>query len=403
MNAQRQTGVSPARDAAIQILYRVMSSAAHSDDLLHMPAVNKLSAEDRNLTTALVLGVLRWQLQLDIVLRPMMQRPDAELHPAALLALRMGIFQILHMDRIPAHAAVNESVEMAKQNGAEHAAGMVNAVLRRVMREKADLKRVPLIVPLTPEEQAHPEWILARWRKQFGKAAARKIAAYDQNEPPSGGLYTQEEGLPQVDDGSRLVAEIAAAAVTEPKRILDCCAAPGGKTAVLAIRHPDAEIVACDNSPKRLEALRRRMDRHDTMKRVKTLLADMTKPHEELAEGSFDLILCDAPCSGTGTLARNPEIRHRLRESDLARQSQRQKAILTQALTLLAPGGRLVYSTCSLEPEENLEVVQATSATIVDAAPLVPANAADAVEDGVLRTLPGTLPCDGFFAAVLTR
>ncbi len=403
MNAPNQPGVSPARDAAIQILYRVMSSAAHSDDLLHMPAVNRLSAEDRNLTTALVLGVLRWQLQLDIVMRPMMQRPDVELHPAALLALRMGIFQILHMDRIPAHAAVNESVEMAKQNGAEHASGMVNAILRRVMREKADLKRVPLIAPLTPEEQAHPEWLLGRWRKQFGKASARLIAAYDQSEPPSGGLYTQEDGLPQIDDGSRLVAEIAAAAVAEPKRILDCCAAPGGKTAVLAVRHPQAEIVACDNSPKRLEALRRRMDRHETMKQVKTLLADMTKPHEELQEGSFDLILCDAPCSGTGTLARNPEIRHRLRESDLARQSQRQKAILTQALKLLAPGGRLVYSTCSLEPEENLEVVQAMSATLVDAASLVPASASAAVVDGILRTLPGTLPCDGFFAAVLTR
>jgi 16S rRNA (cytosine967-C5)-methyltransferase len=380
-----------------------MSSAAHSDDLLHMPAVNKLFAEDRNLTTALVLGVLRWQLQLDNVMRSMLQRPDGEMHPAALLALRMGIFQILHMDRIPAHAAVNESVEMAKQNGADRSAGMVNAVLRRVMQEKETLKRVPLIAPLTLEEQAHPMWMLERWRAQFGKAAARKIAAYDQNEPPSGGLYAQEDGLPQIDDGSRLVAELAAAAVAEPKRILDCCAAPGGKTAVLAVRHPQAEIVACDNSPKRLEALRRRMDRHDTMKQVKTLLADMTKPHEELAEGSFDLILCDAPCSGTGTLARNPEIRHRLRESDLARQSQRQKAILTQALTLLAPGGRLVYSTCSLEPEENLEVVQSTSATVVDAASLVPASAATAVVDGVLRTLPGTLPCDGFFAAVLTR
>jgi 16S rRNA (cytosine967-C5)-methyltransferase len=381
-----------------------MSTAAHSDDLLHMPAVNKLSVEDRNLTTALVLGVLRWQLQLDAVVMPMMQRPDAELHPAALLALRMGVFQILHMDRIPAHAAVNESVEMAKQNGAEHAAGMVNAILRRVMREKTDLKRVPLVAPLTLEEQAHPKWILERWRKQFGKAAARLIAAYDQNEPASGGLYAQEDGLPQIDDGSRLVAEVTAAAVAAPKRILDCCAAPGGKTAVLAVRHPDAEIVACDNSPKRLEALRRRMDRHDTMKHVKTLLADMTKPHEELAEGSFDLILCDAPCSGTGTLARNPEIRHRLRESDLLRQSERQKAILTQALKLLAPGGRLVYSTCSLEPEENLAVVKAIAgAAIVDAAPLVPESIASAVVDGVVRTLPGTHPCDGFFAAVLTQ
>ncbi|SDE86828.1 transcription antitermination factor NusB [Terriglobus roseus] len=404
MKSQNQPAISPARDAAIQILYRVMSSAAHSDDLLHSPAVNRLSPEDRNLTTALVLGVLRWQSQLDAVMRPMLQRPDAELHPAALLALRLGIFQLLHMDRIPPHAAINESVEMARDNGAPHAAGMVNAILRRVQREKESPKRTPLIVTMTPEEQAHPEWLITRWRKNFGTAATRRIATYDQQEPPSGQLYTPEEGLPQIDDGSRAIAEITAAAVPNPKRILDCCAAPGGKTAVLAIRHPQAEIIACDISPKRLEAMRKRMDRSESTKHVKTLLADMTAPPAELQAGKFDLILCDAPCSGTGTLSRNPEIRHRLRQSDLPRQADRQKAILNQALLLLAPGGRLIYSTCSLEPEENLEVVNAVttgSHRTIDLTSLLPQSVSAAAIDGTLRTLPGTQPCDGFFAALL--
>jgi 16S rRNA (cytosine967-C5)-methyltransferase len=407
VNPKTQPAISPARDAAIQILYRVMSSAAHSDDQLHSPAVSRLSPEDRNLTTALVLGVLRWQLQLDAVMRPMLQRPDAELHEAALLALRLGIFQLLHMDRIPPHAAINESVEMARANGAAHAAGMVNAILRRVQREKDAPRRTPLIVTVTPEEQAHPEWLLARWRKHFGAAATRRIAAYDQQEPPSGMLFAPEEGLPQIDDGSRLIAEITAAAVSSPKRILDCCAAPGGKTAVLAMRHPQAEIIACDISPKRLEAMRKRMDRSESTKHVKTLVADMTAPPAELQAGNFDLILCDAPCSGTGTLSRNPEIRHRLRASDLLRQAERQKAILAQALRLLTPGGRLVYSTCSLEPEENLEVVNAVTSTgaylPIDVAPLLPGSASSAAVDGMLRTLPGIQPCDGFFAALLER
>ncbi|WP_047495308.1 RsmB/NOP family class I SAM-dependent RNA methyltransferase [Terriglobus sp. TAA 43] len=405
MKSNNQPAISPAREAAIQILYRVMSSAAHSDDLVHSPAVSRLSPEDRNLTTALVLGVLRWQLQLDAVMRPMLQRPDAELHDAALLALRLGIFQLLHMDRIPPHAAINESVEMARANGAAHAAGMVNAILRRVQREKETPQRTPLVVAMTPEEQAHPEWLITRWRKNFGNATTRRIAAYDQQEPPSGQLYTPEEGLPQIDDGSRLIAEVTAAAVPNPKRILDCCAAPGGKTAILAIRHPQAEIIACDVSPKRLEAMRKRMDRSESTKHVKTLLADMTAPPADLQAEKFDLILCDAPCSGTGTLSRNPEIRHRLRPSDLPRQVDRQKALLRQALQLLAPGGRLIYSTCSLEPEENLEVV--TAATVagtyrsIDLSSLLPESVSSAAIGGTLRTLPGTQPCDGFFAALL--
>jgi 16S rRNA (cytosine967-C5)-methyltransferase len=412
--------IAPARAAAFHILSRVATSAAHSDDLLHSIAVNALSVEDRNLTTTLVLGVLRWQLYLDAMLKPMMQRPDAEIHPAALLALRMGLFQLLYLDRIPAHAALNESVELAKANGAAHAAGMVNALLRRVLREKTAEPRKTLAVQQTPAEQAHPQWLIARWKANFGGGITRRIADYDQAEPGTNTLFEIGEGLPAIDDGSRLIAELAAAAVAAPLRILDCCAAPGGKTALLALRHPSAEIIAADISEKRLAVMRRRMDRDPVTERVKTIALDMTKPGgiDQLG-GPFDLILCDAPCSGTGTLARNPEIRHRLRESDLARQAERQHAILVQALRMLAPGGRLVYSTCSVEPEENGAIVRKVldddatveligiEAILNDLPFLVEAVSAQLlksfVHEGALRTLPGITPCDGFYAAVLER
>ena len=412
--------IAPARAAAFHILSRVAASAAHSDDLLHSLAVNALSPEDRNLTTALVLGVLRWQLHLDALLRPMLQRPDAELHPAALLALRLGLFQLLFLDRVPAHAALNESVELARANGAAHAAGMVNAVLRRVSREQASaVPRKPLAVAMTPAEQAHPEWLLSRWRAHFGGATTRRIADYDQAEPTGHALFAPEHDMPEIDDGSRLVAELAAVAVAEPKRILDCCAAPGGKTAVLAVRHPHAEIVASDVSDKRLSAMRRRMDRDEATARVRTVAADLTQPlTDAVFTAGFDLILCDAPCSGTGTLAHNPEIRHRLRPSDLPRQAERQRAILSGALGLLAPGGRLVYSTCSLEPEENEGVVDAVLAQqpgvrAIAIGPLLSGIAslraesrdsiASAAAGEALRTLPGVHACDGFYAAVLER
>ncbi len=416
--------IAPARAAAFHILTRVATSAAHSDDLLHAAAVNALSPEDRNLTTALVLGTLRWQLHLDAILRPMLQRPDADLHPAALLALRLGLFQLLHFNRIPPHAALNESVELARANGAPHAAAMVNAILRRVLRESqaADSTELfqasrKLAVALTPAEQAHPEWLIARWRRHFGVAVARRIAEYDQAEPSVPEMFHVKQLLSGMDDGSRLIAELAAAAVAAPRRILDCCAAPGGKTAVLAARHPEAEVVAADISDKRLSAMRLRMEGIPAMARVQTVVADMGKPTDEpLLDGKFDLILCDVPCSGTGTLARNPEIRHRLRASDLPRQAERQQAILANALTFLSPGGRLVYSTCSLEPEENEAVLNEvlTSQPGTHLVPVEPIlNQIDSLQETAraqlstnadfLRTLPGIHPCDGFFAAVFER
>jgi 16S rRNA (cytosine967-C5)-methyltransferase len=222
--------------------------------------------------------------------------------------------------------------------------------------------------------------------------------------------------LPQMDDGSRLVAELAAAAMPGAKRVWDCCAAPGGKTLILARRLGGVEIVASDVSVKRLAQTEARLRRYAYAERVEFAAADAADA--KAVEGSFDLILCDAPCSGTGTLAGNPEIRHRLKVWDLARQAEQQRAILSGALKRLALGGRLVYSVCSLEPEEGERVVEAivgeNGARRVPVEGLIAEleaqgvllddiNLESAVRDGVLRTLPGVHGCDGFYAVVLER
>ena len=430
--------------------------------------------EDRNLATALVMGVLRWQIALDARLSRLLARPEQRLEEPVALVLRMGALQLLHMDRIPAHAVLNESVEICRAAGQPHAVGMVNAVLRRLAAEKGTSQnRDPSTGPgqdagypvhestaAFAERLGHPLWLVERWVATYGREAALAICEYDQREPGRSGLFIEADGgdadtalagedVPRMDDGSRLVAEIAAAAMPvvagRAGRVWDCCAAPGGKTLMLSLRlNPHlkdemrgthgVEILATDVSAKRLAQMRARL-RHDACAgRVSCAVVDASAAREALegqlktqlagqtespVEAKFDLVLCDVPCSGTGTLARNPEIRHRLRVEELARQSARQRAILTGALGRLAAGGRLVYSTCSLEPEENECVVEAVAsgagvrrlpvetliARLAETGVLQQDVAAgligSAVRDGALRTLPGVHGCEGFFAVVL--
>jgi 16S rRNA (cytosine967-C5)-methyltransferase len=429
--------VTAARMAAFRALLAMERSRnAHCDDLLRAPAIESLSQPDRNLTTALVMGVLRWQLALDAILAGYLKKKSA-LDDAVAIALRLGAWQLLGMDRIPAHAALSESVELTKVSGHGHASGLVNAVLRRVAADASAISLDPL--------DAHPGWMMERWTKQFGPAATAAIAAYDQAAPeavvrlaaaggyeslPSEALLTPgafltrarrlpeggaAEGMRIQDEGSQLVGELAGRGT----RILDCCAAPGGKTAILAENNPQAEITACDISEARLAAMRRGFAREPLTAKIHCVLADATALS---FRDDFDLILCDAPCSGTGTLARNPEIKLRLAASELARQQERQIAIMRSAYGVLAPGGSLVYSTCSLEPEENSMVIQAflasePSAGLLDAGGRVNALETEgrlhpdgarslretALRDGCLQTIPGILPCDGFFAAIVTR
>lgn len=440
--AEARLKISPSRAAAFEILTLVGSGTGHSDELLcgtgSVAQMETLSPEDRNLATALVMGVLRWQIALDAQVAKLLARPGQRLAEPVAIALRLGTFQLLHMDRIPAHAVLNESVEMCRAAGQPHAAGMVNAVLRKLVAEQSTIKSqdVGRSLDETTAELAqrlgHPFWLVERWVTEYGSAAALSICEYDQHEPGRGAIFpdaagdTDEERMPQMDDGSRLVAEIAAAAmplVTERiARIWDCCAAPGGKTLMLALRLRDAEILATDVSTKRMAQMKARLRHHKCAQRISCAVADAAASADKTPqEKLFDLILCDVPCSGTGTLARNPEIRLRLKPEDLARQSARQRAILCGALRRLAPGGRLVYSTCSLEPEENELVVEAVVngagvrqvsidtliAMLADSRVLGPDSSqrliGSAVKGGALRTLPGIHGCDGFFAVVLER
>lgn len=442
----RNAAIARARQVAFELLQQVAASDAHSDELLRSRQVDALCAQDRNLTTTLVMGTLRWQMALDVVVRPLLARPQQKLAEPVLTALRLGTFQLLHLDRVPAHAVLSDSVELVKQSKERGAAGMVNAVLRKIAT-------MPRMVEWNAEA-AHPAWMVERWRRFYGDEAVRAICNYDQQagavalrledklaaqELESDGLEcapgelvadalrvlrgdvtrtdTFRQGRARVqDEGSQLVAEIAAAAMPSgAARVLDACAAPGGKAAILAERVSGVKIEAMDVSPRRLEAMRRNLARHGD--RVDCLRGDA----KALQDGAgYDLILCDAPCSGTGTMARNPEIRWRVDEAGLKRQQTRQRAILKAAAGAVRPGGRVLYSTCSLEPEENEDVVRAVVAETglravpmtevldrMSAAGLLAAGGEEivrsAVTDRFLRTLPGLHPCDGFFVAVLER
>ena len=414
----RATKISVARKAAFDILMAVERGQSHSDDLLRSKAVNDLSEPDRNLATALVLGVLRRQIQLDHRLHGLLSRPDAKLDAEIRIALRLGAFQILQMDRIPARAAIDESVELAKQAGHRFASAMVNAVLRKLVTA------VPLdISDENPAElalaQGHPAWMVERWADVFGLDATRAICRHGQRQPvltvrlasqaveaelTASGIHLEpgevlvaarsvisgdiaatnayrENSVRFQDEGSQLVAELAGGNPSkEVKYILDACAAPGGKTLILAERNPQAHVVACEASAPRLEQLKKRLT--FLCERVECRLADATTLTDHAA---YDLVLADVPCSGTGTLGRNPEIRHRLRLDDLTRQAERQRAILSAALQAVKPGGRVVYSTCSLEPEENERVVDAVLAATPNARLVsLDARIGEVLADGIL-------------------
>jgi 16S rRNA (cytosine967-C5)-methyltransferase len=397
-----------------------------------------------------------------------------------LIALHLGALQILQMDRIPVRAAIDESVKLAKQAGHRFASGMVNAVLRKLAQslpsgaalKEHDFSRATnaAITPraLAPEgslseelalAQAHPAWLVERWTSFYGLEAARAICRHGQSQPAltvrlvtpavevelhaagiilePGQLLTaarivvagdvtateafREGHVRLQDEGSQLVAELACwdgeRLNQDEKKILDACAAPGGKTLILAELNPRARMVAFEASVPRLEQLRKRLAFLGD--RVECRLADATTLKEEAV---FDLVLADVPCSGTGTLGRNPEIRHRLRPEDLSRQAERQKAILAAALRAVRPGGRVVYSTCSLEPEENEQVVAAVLVATPNAR-IVPLEArigellsesiltvsgaerlrGALTSEGFLRLLPGSFHTDGFFICMIEK
>jgi 16S rRNA (cytosine967-C5)-methyltransferase len=426
--------IAPARKAAFELLLELKRKPeSHSDILLHSKRVEALSPLDRNLATTLVMGVQRWQLVLQQRIREALTRSKGHLADAVQVSLELGTLQLLLLDRIPAHAAIFESVELVRQSGNPYAVGLANAVLRK-------LTQAPKLQD-AEASAAHPAWMVERWAAAYGSEAAAAICRYDQLPPPTTIRITSAEAEPGLqlepgsfvarawravagevtgvraarvqDEGSQLIAELAGRGTA----ILDCCAAPGGKTAILAERNPEATITACDISPRRLKAMQALQAGQPGKIRFRAL--DAT---ELPFQNEFDLVLCDAPCSGTGTLARNPEIRHRLTVEDFARQHERQFRLLCSAMRSLREGGRLVYSTCSLEGEENEAVVaealeRQKGFRLLPWRPQVRALEDEGVfrpgtterllpielSDNFVRLLPGAYQGDGFFAACLTR
>jgi 16S rRNA (cytosine967-C5)-methyltransferase len=451
--------ISAARRAAFEILLRVEEQGAYASELLHSERLAALSAADRGLCTELVMGALRWQAALDDDIQAVSSQKLNRIDAEVLVALRLGAYQLRFLDRIPAHAAVNESVELVKRARKKSAAPFANAVLRKLIGKRGDGKTtgggfVRDAEAESPEAlaaaSAHPSWLVARWVVEFGSQRAHRICQFDQQAPPlalrmpasgreaieaqlraqgvelapgrllrsarvvlSGDVthtpaYLEHRLAIQIqDEGSQLVGAL----VGKGSRILDCCAAPGNKTAALAEANPRAAIVAVELHPHRAEQLRRRMAARAA---VQVITADATAlPHGR----EFDRILADVPCSGTGTLARHPEIKWKLRPDDLTDLHERQKAILGAALRHLAAGGVIVYATCSLEAEENAAVVEEVlrehpAARLLDCrarlhelqaeGELTWPDVESLTSGPYLRTLPGTHPCDGFFAAMLT-
>lgn len=397
MAAQRKA-VSPARRAAFEILRRV-ADGTFSSVLLALEEP-KLKPADRALCHELVLGVLRRQLFLDRIVEHFAKRSVESLDLPVRIALRLGLYQLRFLSRIPASAAVNESVMLVRSAKLSSAAPFVNAVLRRAIRE-ADYD--PASTAADPLEKlaietSHPLWLIERWVQEFGVAEAESFARANNDLPPtafrvvhtrgdeqeilagltdagasierslvaenafrvSGGLPALRElsasGLIYLqDESSQLVAQMLDAQPGD--RVLDLCAAPGGKTTLLADRAGDnAAVVAADRSATRMATVIATTALHQ-LRNIRPILLD-AGAQLPFARESFDRVLVDAPCSGTGTLRRNPEIRWRLTNDDFQTFAANQKQFLRHAAEVLKPGGRLVYSTCSVERDENEEVVE---------------------------------------------
>jgi 16S rRNA (cytosine967-C5)-methyltransferase len=438
------------------VLERVQRAGSYADLLLNSTlGQSALNVSDRAFATELVYGTLRWRGRIDYLLSKVLDRDLEKLEPLVATALRLGAYQILFSDRVPASAAVDESVRCVRAAGVERATGFVNAVLRRLAAEHETLA-LPTLEDDALGHLTHalslPEWIAKRWLELFGPEQAAALARISNASPPltvrvnrlrsdrdsllselrqrfpdatacpvaSGGIILGRRGNPALDpaflDGRFTVQDESsqlAVDLLDPQpgdRVLDVCAAPGGKTTAIAERvGSEGQVLALDRHSRRLDLIQRNARRLGLEVEIKTSSRDATRPLTDLAaESPFDRVLVDAPCSGLGTLRRNPDARWRISEEDPARLAKIQCAILRNAAAVLRPGGVLVYSTCTLLPEENEEVVrsflsQAEGFALVDRASL-PSTLEPVLDDeGFLRCLPQRHDTDGFFAARIER
>ena len=439
------------RREAYRILRRVEEGGAFASVLLEQRAASLTDPRDASLLTEIVLGVLRKRAALDFAIARAAARPFAEIEPAVAAALRIGAYSLLELDRVPDFAAVDTAVSLVREGGRAKAAGFVNGVLRTIAREGESLRPPepsPGDVEALALARSHPAWWTRRVVDRLGWSRAVALLTAD-NVPPRVVLATPP-GAGALDE---LRAELAEAGVTtepcgdvpgalrvvvgSPQRTeafrrgafwiqdeasqlavalfgpsvgpwsADVCAAPGSKTLALAVRTPPGgRVVAVDRRAKRLLRVLDNV-RRVGVQGVHVVAADMTKPAPFARP--FDDVLVDAPCSGTGTLRRHPEIRWRLHPEDLSDLAARQRRLLDVAAAIVRPGGRLVYSVCSLEPEEGDDVVASFLAehaefTRADPRPALAAPASRRVGDDLaLRTTPAESEMDGFYAALLKK
>jgi 16S rRNA (cytosine967-C5)-methyltransferase len=453
--------ISPPRKIAFDVLRRVAAENAYAADLLYTQLESGVKKPDAALATELTLGVLRWQRLLDFLLQRYIERRYEQLDLEVLLALRLGLYQLRYLDRVPRHAAINESVELVKRAHKSSAAGMVNAVLRRVTAEaKITGDELEKIIPVgtTAEERfgilySHPTWLVARWMRSLGKERTTALVQSNNRPTPLTCAVLEEEKSDRVaealrksglevapgrwlrgalhisggnpalseayrdgqinfqDEASQMVAHLVDA--RDSQTILDACAAPGGKTMILArAASPHGRVIAGDIHEHRLRMIKQQLTRTHT-KNVSLATMDATRPLP--SSEKFDRVLIDAPCSGTGTLSGNPEIRWRLKAQDLDEAHRCQAAMLRNALASAAKSGHVVYSTCSLEPEENENVIAAVLGEspewhVISAETVLARHLRDPAmsekfftPDVFFRSFPPEHGTDGFFAAVLAR
>ncbi len=387
------------RVLAVRLLQELSQSARTLDSLLQNPRLESLDVRDRGLLMELVYGTLRNRGLLDFYISQLTSRPLRRLDVPVLWILRTGLYQIL-FTRVPERAAVHETVDLCRAFRKTSAAGFVNGILRSFLRH-------PPAVPedMSPESlsirYSHPEWLVRRYVARYGVPAAVEMLEHN-NTPPAPAVWVNPfrisvedflavlreesiaaercEGLSEcvivhapafsqhrlyregycafVDPGSQRVANLAE--LSGRLRLGDFCAAPGGKSFILAAhKGPGAVIFSADRSFPRLQAMRERAVLHQ-IPDLRILCADLTAPVP--FKEKFDFVLLDVPCSGLGTVGANPDIRWKIEEAHLRRFHDRQAAILEHGFDALCPGGLLLYSTCSTEPEENEDVINEFSA-----------------------------------------
>jgi len=446
---------APARTAAYHAVRAVSSGRFDLPAALHASRAHLTDERDRSLAAEIVTGTLRWQRSLDHLIEHFSRRRIARLDEEVVAILRLSVYQLLHLTRVPASAVVDDAVDLTRAARKPSATGFVNAVLRTTLRQRNRLPLPPR--PADPSNRdaalaylgithSHPDWLVARWLDRYGFEDTERWVRFDNETPPltlrvnrlratreqavaaleqddvdaqptryapdglvvtrGNPLRRQPDGLVFVqDEASQLIPEVVAASPRE--RILDLCASPGGKTVAMAAEMNDTgAIVASDVRPKRLSLLQDTV-RTAGARSVSIVRIPRSGPLPFAA--IFDAVLVDAPCSGLGTVRRDPDIRWRRLERDLEVLGRDQLALLLRAADVVRPGGRLVYATCSSEPEENDRVVTnfvglRSEFRIVNLRTHRSAAVAPFVDaEGFFRTTPPAHGLEAFFAALLTR